>query len=138
MRDITELTEIDIWLAERPDGRVSAYAHGRFGFLAHAACMELLVAECRWTLSALALSEGHDLDFRLEPSWRPDGMPVPAESLPMPVEGRASVTGRLLVSAVRDGSGRDTRDGGELARFLSRATARQGARSRRTPPAPGR
>jgi hypothetical protein len=130
-----DLLDLDIWMAQRPDGRVYAYTHSEPRFLTASAALDDVLAECRSALRAYAETAGHDLRFALHPSYRPDGMAVPAESLPVPHEGGSRVIGRVAVRGMSRAGGADLMAGDALAGFLASVRGRApAARGRAAPP----
>jgi len=138
MTSPTDLLDLDIWMAERADGRVYAYTHEEPRFLTASGPVEMVLAECRQALCLYAQTAGHDLRFRLAPSPRPAGLPVPAEALPAPHEGGSRVVGRIAVSGLGAPGGPDLLAGDALAGFLSRARALPRPPRRGRPAAPPR
>lgn len=115
----TDYLDLDIWLARRGDGRVFAYAHAGPGFLTASGELDDVIAETRAAIADHATATGRDVRVSLRPSYRPEGLGIPGDALPVPLPG-STVLGRLVVAGIR-GAGPIPSD--PLGAFLAKAQA---------------
>ncbi len=99
--------DLDVWFVTRPDGSgYRAYTLAEPHFCLVGDDPARLARDCAAHLGLYAMTDGHAARFRVEPSFLPEGLPLPEAGQYRPPEPGCLPIGRLVVTDVLGADGR--------------------------------